>query len=96
MDALIGSIYEGSLKMPEKPEEKKDPFRKSSSRDFEEPGEKNVEEIYYDPEDEVVVEDCCPQIFYRKFALCSGDPTSPFWQVWSKHRLLGSRFVWID
>ena len=55
--------------------------------------EKSHEEIYYDPEDEVVVEDCCPQIFYKKFSMCSGDPTSPFWQVWSKHRLLGSRSV---
>ena len=51
------------------------------------------EEIDYNPVDEIVVEDCCYPIFYKIFPFCEGDPESPFWQVWSRHRLLGSRYI---
>ena len=51
-------------------------------------------EIYYIPteEDGFIVEDCCPDVIYRVMPCCDGDPDiSPFWQVWSEHRLLGNK-----
>ena len=51
----------------------------------------NVKEVLYDPVDDVVVEDCCPQVCYRVCPCCIGDPDSPFWQLWYKHRLQVSR-----
>ena len=50
-----------------------------------------VEEVMYDPVDEVVVVDCCPASCYRVFPCCQGDPDSPMWQEWYKHRLQISR-----
>ena len=52
----------------------------------------NVEEVFYDPVDEVVVDDCCPPVCYRVFPCCVDDPDSPFWQEWHKHRLQITRF----
>jgi len=52
---------------------------------------KHVEEVLYDPVDEVVVEDCCPEVCYRTCPCCIGDPDSPFWQLWYRHRLQVSR-----
>ena len=52
-----------------------------------------VEEVMYDPVDEVVVVDCCPASCYRVFPCCQGDPDSPMWQEWYKHRLQISRLV---
>ena len=46
----------------------------------------------YDPVDEVVVMDCCPAICYRVFPCCKGDPDSPLWQEWYKHRLQISKY----
>ena len=46
-----------------------------------------VEEVMYDPVDEVVVMDCCPAVCYKIFPCCLGDPESPLWQEWYKHRL---------
>ena len=46
-----------------------------------------VEEVMYDPVDEVIVVDCCPASCYRAFPCCQGDPDSPVWQEWYKHRL---------
>ena len=51
----------------------------------------NVPEVMYDPVDDVVVEDCCPAICYRLCPCCIGDPDSPFWQLWYRHRLQVSR-----
>ena len=51
----------------------------------------HVEEVLYDPVDEVVVEDCCPPVCYRVCPCCNGDPDSPLWQEWHKHRLQISR-----
>ena len=48
---------------------------------------KQVEEVMYDPVDEVVVMDCCPAVCYKIFPCCLGDPESPLWQEWYKHRL---------
>ena len=52
-------------------------------------------EIYYypvDPESGIIVEDCCPDVIYRVMPCCDGDPDiSPFWQVWTEHRLLGNK-----
>ena len=55
-----------------------------------------VEEIMYDPVDEVVVMDCCPAACYKAFPCCRGDPDSPLWQEWYKHRLQISRWVIIN
>ena len=52
---------------------------------------KNVEEVLFDPADDVVVEKCCPQACYDACPCCIGDPDSPFWQLWYKHRLQVSR-----
>ena len=52
----------------------------------------NVKEVMYDPVDDVVVEDCCPEICYRMCPCCIGDPDSPFWQLWYRHRLQVSRY----
>lgn len=52
---------------------------------------KHVEEVLYDPVDEVVVEECCPPVCYRVCPCCIGDADSPFWQLWYKHRLQISR-----
>ena len=52
-----------------------------------------VEEVMYDPVDEVVVVDCCPASCYRMFPCCQGDPDSPLWQEWYKHRLQISKYV---
>lgn len=57
---------------------------------------KHVEEVLYDPVDEVVVEDCCPEVCYRTCPCCIGDPDSPFWQLWYRHRLQVSRLVQIS
>ena len=46
----------------------------------------------YDPVDEVVVMDCCPAVCYRVFPCCKGDPDSPLWQEWYKHRLQISKY----
>ena len=54
---------------------------------------KQVEEVLYDPVDEVVVEDCCPPVCYRVCPCCIGDAESPFWQLWYKHRLQISRLI---
>jgi voltage-gated sodium channel type II alpha len=54
--------------------------------------EKFHEEVFYYPVDEVIVEDCCPAVVYRKMPCCLGD-SSPFWQVWNRHRLLGSKLI---
>ena len=52
-----------------------------------------MEEVLYDPEDEVVVEDCCPKRCYTAMPCCLGDPDSPLWQEWTKHRLQMSRLI---
>ena len=52
---------------------------------------KHVEEVLIDPVDDVVVEDCCPEVCYRVCPCCIGDPDSPFWQLWYRHRLQVSR-----
>ena len=52
---------------------------------------KDVKEVLHDPVDDVVVEDCCPQVCYRLCPCCIGDPDSPFWQLWWRHRLQVSR-----
>lgn len=57
--------------------------------------DKPDEEMYYNPVNDVVVEDCCPPWFYKKFPSCSGDVESPFWQVWSRHRYLGLKYDFI-
>jgi len=55
---------------------------------------KNVEEVLYDPVDEVVVEKCCPDVCYRISPCCLGDPDdSPFWHLWYRHRLQVSRLI---
>lgn len=54
---------------------------------------KNVEEALFDPVDDVVVEQCCPDVCYRVCPCCIGDPDSPFWQLWYRHRLQVSRYV---
>ena len=51
-----------------------------------------VEEVMYDPVDEVIVVDCCPASCYRAFPCCQGDPDSPVWQEWYKHRLQISKY----
>ena len=53
---------------------------------------KHVEEVLIDPVDDVVVEDCCPEVCYRVCPCCIGDPDSPFWQLWYRHRLQVSRY----
>ena len=52
---------------------------------------KHVEEVLMDPVDDVLVEDCCPEVCYRVCPCCIGDPDSPFWQLWYRHRLQVSR-----
>ncbi len=54
---------------------------------------KQLEEVFHDPVDEVVVEDCCYPICYRTCPCCIGDAESPFWQLWYKHRLQISRLI---
>ena len=54
---------------------------------------KLVEEVLYDPVDEIVVEECCPPGCYKTCPCCIGDPESPFWQLWYKHRLQISRLI---
>jgi len=56
---------------------------------------KHVEEVLCDPVDDVVVEECCPEVCYRVCPCCIGDPDSPFWQLWYRHRLQVSRYVLI-
>lgn len=56
---------------------------------------KFIQEAVYDPVDEVVVEDCCPEVCYRTCPCCIGDPDSPFWQLWYRHRLQVSRCAFI-
>ncbi len=51
------------------------------------------EEMYYTPPDDVVVPDCCPRRVYERMPFCNGDPESPFWQVWSRHRLLALKLI---
>lgn len=51
----------------------------------------NVEEVLLDPVDVIMVERCCPQVCYNVCPCCIGDPDSPFWQLWYKHRLQMSR-----
>ena len=51
--------------------------------------DKAHEDVYFNPEDEVIVEDCCPKYVYKVMPCCNGDSKSPFWQVWNRHRLLG-------
>ena len=51
----------------------------------------HVEEVLYDPVDDIVVEDCCPPVCYRICPCCNGDPESPLWQEWNKHRIQVSR-----
>ena len=53
----------------------------------------HVDEVLYDPVDDVVVEDCCPPVCYRVCPCCVGDPESPLWQEWHKHRLQISRLI---
>ena len=53
----------------------------------------NVEEVYYNPVDDVVVEDCCPPSCYKAFPCCVGDPDAPMWQEWYKLRLQISKYV---
>ena len=52
---------------------------------------KHVQEVLMDPVDDVVVEECCPEVCYRVCPCCIGDPDSPFWQLWYRHRLQVSR-----
>ena len=54
---------------------------------------KQLEEVFHDPVDEVVVEDCCYPWIYRTCPCCIGDAESPFWQLWYKHRLQISRLI---
>ncbi len=54
---------------------------------------KKVEAVMHDPVDDVVVEECCPDVCYRVCPCCIGDPDSPFWQLWYRHRLQISRHV---
>ena len=54
---------------------------------------KQLEEVFHDPVDEVVVEDCCYPVCYRTCPCCIGDAESPFWQLWYKHRLQISRLI---
>ncbi len=55
-------------------------------------GRGNVEEVLEDPIDDVVVERCCPDICYSVCPCCIGDPDSPFWDLWYRHRLQVSRY----
>ena len=55
---------------------------------------KNVKEVLLDPVDDIVVEDCCPEVCYRVCPCCIGDPDSPFWQLWFRHRLQVSRYIY--
>ena len=54
---------------------------------------KHVQEVLIDPVDDVVVEECCPEVCYRVCPCCIGDPDSPFWQLWYRHRLQVSRLL---
>ena len=54
---------------------------------------KHVQEVLIDPVDDVVVEECCPEVCYRVCPCCIGDPDSPFWQLWYRHRLQVSRLI---
>ncbi len=58
--------------------------------------DKQEEEVFYTPTDEIVVEDCCPKRVYKLMPFCNGNPESPFWQVWSRHRLLTMRYHFKD
>ena len=52
-----------------------------------------VDEVMYDPVDEVVVYDCCPASYYGTFPCCSGDGDSPLWYEWHKHRMQISMLI---
>ena len=52
-----------------------------------------VDEVMYDPLDEVVVYDCCPASYYQICPCCSGDGDSPLWYEWHKHRMQISRLI---
>ena len=60
--------------------------------DYDDHEEQYNEEIYYYPSDEVIVEECCPAVIYRKMPCCAGE-SAPFWQVWSRHRLLALKLI---
>ena len=47
-------------------------------------------EVYFYPGDEV--QDCCPAVVYRVLPCLAGDESSPFWESWNRHRLIGSRY----
>ena len=49
--------------------------------------DKGMAMLSSDKPDEVVVMDCCPAVCYKIFPWCVGDPDSPLWQEWYKHRL---------
>ena len=54
---------------------------------------KHVQEVLIDPVDDIVVEECCWEVCYRVCPCCIGDPDSPFWQLWYRHRLQVSRLL---
>ena len=60
--------------------------------DYDDHEEQYNEEIYYYPSDEVIVEECCPAVVYQKMPCCAGE-SAPFWQVWSRHRLLALKLI---
>ena len=49
-----------------------------------------VDEVMYDPLDEVVVYDCCPPRYYQICPCCSGDGDSPLW--YDSKRIRKSRY----
>ena len=51
--------------------------------------EQKHEEVFFNPSDEVIVEDCCPRKINSSFEWLTRENDSTFWQVWSRHRLLG-------
>jgi voltage-gated sodium channel type II alpha len=53
----------------------------------------HVDEVMYDPVDEIVVMDCCPARCYEVCPCCAGDSDSPLWHEWHKHRMQMSRLI---
>ena len=85
-DAMIGNGF--SHLLPPGYEDSLPPAETTAtSRD------KVSEVIDYNPLEEIMVEDCCPDVVYRLIPFCNGDPEQPFWQVWSRHRLIGSQLI---
>merc|ERR1719458_71351 len=91
-----GSVHSGdsgwrrSKKRDASPEHEKKPEEDALSYMEE---VEHVDEVMYDPVDEIVVMDCCPPRYYQLCPCCSGDGDSPLWHEWHKHRLQISRLI---